>query len=710
MASQGPQNPSASSGPGWSNLNGVFISDGLSASNTGGYQTTFTLVASAFGFVLPSVSPITGVLVEIQARESADDMRLEKVELLRNGTVIGVDTTETLLVANDIYYTRGGSTALWQSAGGLTASAVNDSTFATQITFRNQSASIQTVYVNHVRMTVYYTPASNPQFVVGSTVNYGAGARLGPNNSPSTLSFTVSDAEETGVNALSYQLRTATNGSGIMVGSGTATSGQSRSHSISYNAPGLDGNGDQTLYLRVLDGQGGVIEQSFPLSQDAIAPTVSGLSYSPVPVINDQTYTLRFTPTDQIARNPGELIWVVSGQRYVFVEPPAPVDPTPEPVPDPPPVGTGTAMLGMESTMISVAGSDQPTAIKNRANYVCTGADDQIVINEAIAAAGVQAVYLVGSFNQSAPVVVNKAGFHLTGAGASGSAQLNAQSTFPTGRAQIEVAQTTAYRDNIWISNLRISGNKGSQGTKTIHGIAMASYRGRIENVDVVNANGYGIHIDCPQDAAGKRVNKMTDGIIRNCQVGYCRDLGIRGNDVASEDMHLTNCVIMHIGKTGTTPIDNGQNNRHAVSWSGASAQFVDFHCYGNTGAGFYFQGRCARTKLTNCKIEMNNGGLIMAPSGVADHIYNGLGFRGGNGPQVRIAGGSNESTLAMTGCVFAGDNNNGPSATKAIELDAGCRNSVFVGNRFGWGYTTTPIIVGGNASNVFSGNFGSPV
>jgi hypothetical protein len=106
------------------------------------------------------------------------------------------------------------------------------------------------------------------------TVGYGALTRTGPNNTPWTLTFTATDPEETGADALTWEVWTGAGRTGTMVASGTCTSAVSRQGSIAYNASGIV-DGSQTLRLSVDDGTLTSADSSFTLKRDDVAPTAA---------------------------------------------------------------------------------------------------------------------------------------------------------------------------------------------------------------------------------------------------------------------------------------------------------------------------------------------------------------------------------------------------------------------------------------------------
>lgn len=136
------------------------------------------------------------------------------------------------------------------------------------------------------KLTIDYTPPNTaPTITVNPSVNYNGYTRLGPSNTPGTISFTATDPEETGSNALSYQIRTASGSGGTLVASGNFTSGVAANVNIAHNASGLS-EGSNTLYLRVSDGTDfAPTNPSFALLVDRTAPTLDGdIEYDPDPV------------------------------------------------------------------------------------------------------------------------------------------------------------------------------------------------------------------------------------------------------------------------------------------------------------------------------------------------------------------------------------------------------------------------------------------
>ena len=104
------------------------------------------------------------------------------------------------------------------------------------------------------KLVITYTPATPPTITSGPTTTYASGTATTPTVTWG-VTFTATDAEQTGSDALTYYIRTSsTFGGGTQVATGTCTSGASKVLTgLAYNASGLV-EGSQTLYLHIYDG------------------------------------------------------------------------------------------------------------------------------------------------------------------------------------------------------------------------------------------------------------------------------------------------------------------------------------------------------------------------------------------------------------------------------------------------------------------------
>jgi hypothetical protein len=114
--------------------------------------------------------------------------------------------------------------------------------------------------------------AVTPSFSSAPAITYGSLTRTGPNNTPWTLTFTPSDTDTTGANALSWKVYTGALRTGTLVGSGTCTNATQKVTTLAYNASGLSA-GSNTLYVSVDDGTLVSADSTVTLLRDDAAPT-----------------------------------------------------------------------------------------------------------------------------------------------------------------------------------------------------------------------------------------------------------------------------------------------------------------------------------------------------------------------------------------------------------------------------------------------------
>jgi hypothetical protein len=174
--SQGPNSPSAATNDSstgtisWVNPNNVFTSDNSYATaGLIGFQTTYYLKATGFGFNIPSGSTINGIVVDVERHAGAAGYILDNaIRIVKNNSVVGdekasVDYWET----SDAYYSYGSATDLWGTS--WTVDDINSTGFGVAVSAFNEG-SIETVtaYIDHIRITVYYTSGAAPTYTLGS--------------------------------------------------------------------------------------------------------------------------------------------------------------------------------------------------------------------------------------------------------------------------------------------------------------------------------------------------------------------------------------------------------------------------------------------------------------------------------------------------------------------------------------------------------------
>lgn len=186
MSSAGPNSPgtlandTAVGTNAWSNPGNAAASDNSRATFTSTGSSNY-LKATNFGFSIPAGATIDGIVVEVERSANLSGTggggaRIEDLiaKLVVGGTVsgtskaVGGSANRWPLTASEAYKTFGASNDLW----GLTLSVsdVNASNFGfvLQATGNLQDGS-EIGSVDHIRMTVYYTPAGGAQPVLAQS-------------------------------------------------------------------------------------------------------------------------------------------------------------------------------------------------------------------------------------------------------------------------------------------------------------------------------------------------------------------------------------------------------------------------------------------------------------------------------------------------------------------------------------------------------------
>lgn len=156
----------------WSNPGNCTAADGANASvvlNPG--TIAHWLKATNFGFSIPSGATIDGIVAEV--KWSSATATLNTVKLVVGGSVVGSNKSTGLAGGASSYKTYGGSADKW----GLTPSVsdVNASNFGLVFGVSATGFVGDTVNVDHIRITVYYTTASSGGITDFTIIDGGLG-------------------------------------------------------------------------------------------------------------------------------------------------------------------------------------------------------------------------------------------------------------------------------------------------------------------------------------------------------------------------------------------------------------------------------------------------------------------------------------------------------------------------------------------------------
>ncbi len=131
----------------------------------GGQTKALDLTSFSFGS-LPSGHAVVGVEAKIEAVSSAGNPEDLVVQLLYDGSLVGVSQEQTTWAAVETMQTYGGSEDLW----GVAAGTIEDpALLGLRVQFINKSGTNDFIFVDHIAMTVHTAPVAT-----GSSVAIGA--------------------------------------------------------------------------------------------------------------------------------------------------------------------------------------------------------------------------------------------------------------------------------------------------------------------------------------------------------------------------------------------------------------------------------------------------------------------------------------------------------------------------------------------------------
>lgn len=202
MASQGPRYPATAASlseastlenkDAWVSPANVGADDGtestITAASFDSPDISQILVASNFGFTIPTGATIDGIVVEIDRRNSAGAASDNRVQLATGTTfadLVGTNKADTALdwPTATAVATYGASNDTWSA--GLTVAQINAAGFAVFLSAQADAANTD-IQVDFIRVTVYYTA---PPIVVRNDLEAMAVAK------GATFGFAVSAAD-----------------------------------------------------------------------------------------------------------------------------------------------------------------------------------------------------------------------------------------------------------------------------------------------------------------------------------------------------------------------------------------------------------------------------------------------------------------------------------------------------------------------------------
>lgn len=177
MASQGPNSPgtaandSSYGGANWNNPDNCKTANSIYASYSSNEATTYYLKATNFGFSIPTGATIDGIVAEVKRYCSAGFGYDSSVKIVKSNGSIG--TTEKSAGEEwssvNQYKTFGSNSDKWGET--WTKDDINDTDFGVAMSAYVVGGKIGagTIYIDHIRITVYYTEGGSSSAI--KTVN-----------------------------------------------------------------------------------------------------------------------------------------------------------------------------------------------------------------------------------------------------------------------------------------------------------------------------------------------------------------------------------------------------------------------------------------------------------------------------------------------------------------------------------------------------------
>jgi len=163
MATQGPNSPAtlanvAFSGAAWTNTSNAGASDNAYATVPvfGGFGQTDILRCTNFGFSIPAGATINGITIDIEGVSTGSDAYYV-VQPVKAGAATGSSSFPAIPTSEGYVSVGSGSSLLGAS---WSDSDINDTGFGVEFKCYNENASDRNISVDHVRITITYTPAS----------------------------------------------------------------------------------------------------------------------------------------------------------------------------------------------------------------------------------------------------------------------------------------------------------------------------------------------------------------------------------------------------------------------------------------------------------------------------------------------------------------------------------------------------------------------
>lgn len=219
---------------------------------------------------------------------------------------------------------------------------------------------------------------------------------------------------------------------------------------------------------------------------------------------------------------------------------------------------------------ILVAASDTVARVKSRADFICTGTDDQTVINAAMLAAydslGGRVVLARGTFNLSSHIEVIS-GVSLEGMTIAGS------TTLRLADGSTSFAIRALNKNDVTIKNLTVDGNHPNRGVNTNATILLQnSFDVRVSNVKMSNLMHHGFEVSYGS----------YNIVIEDCVVDTTSGDGIEIEKTQTpshtrKDIVINRCKFLNLGALSNPQIASGRSGAEFEYWCAAEFNDCEF-------------------------------------------------------------------------------------------------------------------------------------
>lgn len=231
----------------WGNPSNILSSNDLYAAATVRNNASHYLVATDFDFAIPSGATIDGieVRVELQSTGSPSNVIDNAVRIVKGGSIGTTDKSSPTRwsFGTDAERTYGSSSDKWSET--WTAADINSTNFGFAISAKETNNSQSNAQVDHIQITVHYTPvAQAPTVTTSAATSIGENSATlngsaNPNGQTTTGWFRYSTTNPGSCND-TFGTRAPTSG-GTNLGSGSSA--------VAYNEPISGLSSDTTYYF-----------------------------------------------------------------------------------------------------------------------------------------------------------------------------------------------------------------------------------------------------------------------------------------------------------------------------------------------------------------------------------------------------------------------------------------------------------------------------